>query len=47
MAGNKTTESDKDSEWLLAMSKSCLAQENITGAKVWILQDIYGQGFVP
>ena len=36
MAGSKTTESDKDCEWLVATCKSRLALEDIPGAKAWI-----------
>ena len=32
----KTTESDKDCEWLVATCKSRLAEEDISGAKAWI-----------
>jgi len=36
MAMGKTTENDKDCEWLVATCKSRLAQEDISGAKAWI-----------
>ena len=36
MASGKTTESDKDCEWLVATCKSRLAEEDISGAKAWI-----------
>ena len=36
MATGKTTESDKDCEWMLATCKSRLAQEDVSGAKAWI-----------